>query len=389
MENRSTGDSTLKKRVGGHAEREIGMGRSGFRVTAIGLAAAGAMALAACGAGPSSSGGTSDAKGSGDNSTEFTTVTLGTVSNLQHAGEYVAVQEGFYAANGLDVKLQVFATGSDANKALKAGSVQFGPAGSSSIPPARNSGLLIRLISGGMNDATSATYSGPLGIVGRSDHGITKDPESLRGKKIGVAVGSATEIYLRLFLASHNMTLDDVKVVNLGVPLHPVSLKQGDVDAIASWDPYVAQAIGSLGDKSVTVVRDEPDLYGYIIGVSALESTIKSNPEVLQKMVNALAQADAFIRQNPDKAAQDALSYLPGLDVKVATEAIKSFSKWDPRISACTETAMKASADDLLATGTIDKAIPAADLVDSSFIEQTEKEHPEWFSDLPPVPATC
>jgi ABC-type nitrate/sulfonate/bicarbonate transport system substrate-binding protein len=369
----------------GLAERDIEMRRTAFAAKALGLAAAGALVLTACGTGQPAPGQAASTGGAD----EFTTATLGTVSNLQHVGEYVAVQEGFYASNGLDVKLQVFASGSDANKALKAGSVQFGPAGSSSIPPARNSGLLIRLISGGMNDATSATYSGPLGIVGRSDHGITKDPESLRGKKIGVGVGSATEIYLRLFLAKHGMTLDDVKVVNLGVPLHPVSLKQGDVDAISSWDPYVGQAIASLGAKSVTVIRDEPDLYGYIIGVSALESTIKSNPDVLQKMVNALAQADAFIRQNPEKAAQDAVSYLPGLDVAVATEAIKSFSKWDPRISSCTEAAMKVSADDLAKSGKIDGPMAASDLVDASFIKRTEQEHPEWFSDLAPLPATC
>jgi NitT/TauT family transport system substrate-binding protein len=378
------------------------MRRTSWPTRIIGLAAAAAVV-----AGCSSSGGNGTAAG-GTSSTPttaassapvggsssaaggdgFTTETLGTVSNLMHTDEYVAAQEGFYAQNGLDVKIKIFASGSDVTKALKAGTIKYGSASTTAVPPARAAGVPLKLLVGGMNDATSAMYDGPLGIVGRADRGITDQASSLKGKKIGVLTGSTTEQYLRLFLQKNGMTEKDVTLVNLQVPDHPVSLKQGDVDAVSSWEPYVTQEVNGLGSNAVTVSRGD-GLLGYVIGLGVLDPTLQSNRADLLKFVGAVAQANAFIRQNPEKAAQDAANYLPGVDVKAAADAIKNHLKWDPRLSACTSKAMQTGADELFKSGKIKVAIPLAELMDTSVIDQVEKDHPEWFADLPPVPASC
>jgi ABC-type nitrate/sulfonate/bicarbonate transport system substrate-binding protein len=55
-----------------------------------------------------------------------------------------------------------------------------------------------------MNDATTDTYAGPLGIVGRKDRGVrAKDPQSLKGKRVAVLEGGTNQAYLRLYL-QHN-----------------------------------------------------------------------------------------------------------------------------------------------------------------------------------------
>ena len=361
------------------------MRRTGWPAKILGLAAAAAV-IAGCGSSGTGTGGSNSAPAS--SGAGFATETLGTVSNLMHTDEYVAAQEGFYAQNGLNVKIKIFDSGSDVTKAMQAGTVKFGSASTTAVPAARAAGVPLKLLVGGMNDATSSLYDGPLGIVGRADRGITTKASSLKGKRIGVLLGSTTEQYLRLYLEKNGMTEKDVTLVNLQVPNHPVSLKQGDVDAVASWEPYVSQEISELGSNAVIVSRGE-GLLGYIVGLGVLDPTLQNNRALVLKFVTAVAEADAFIRKNPQKAAQDSANYLPGLNVNMAADAIKNHMKWDPRLSVCTQTAVKEGAGELFKAGQITTNVPLAAMMDTSIIGQVEKAHPAWFADLPPAPASC
>jgi len=351
-----------------------------------------ATTLAACGGGDDDagggggSGGASGAASAGDG--KFQKVTLGSVSNLMHTAEYVAVEKGYYAQNGLDVKFKLYSSGSDLNKALAAGDIQFGTASPTSVPASRAAGLKTRLVGPAMNDATSATYAGPLGIVGRTDKGVkARDAASLKGKRIGVLTGSTTEEYLRLYLEKNGMKKGDVKLVNLEVPDHPVSLKQGDVDAVASWEPFVTQAVREQGGKAAVVSRGDP-LLGYVIGVGATDKTITERP-LLKKFVTALAQANQYLRDNPEEGAKVATGFIKGLNVKDASEAMKNHLRFDPRISSCTADAFDQAAKGLVEAGEIKTAPPRDEQISGDIVAEVEKEHPKWFSDLPPIPAKC
>lgn len=319
----------------------------------------------------------------------FEKAVLGTVSNLLHTASYVAVQKGFFAENGLNVELKLFGSGSDASKALKAGTVQFNTISTTSIASARNAGLNVKLIVSEMNDATTANYTGPLGIIGRADRGIKAgDAASLKGKKVAVLTGSTTQQYLDLYLKKNGMTEKDIQLVNLPVGDHPVSLKQGDVDAAVSWEPYVAQAMRELGSSAVVVSRGDP-LMGYILGVAATDDYIAQDKGVLEKFAAAIAQADWYARTHPEEAADAAAQYLPGIDKADLLDAIKNHLKFDPRLSPCVEKAFEDTSASMLASGKIDKAIPTADMIAPDYMAAVEKAHPEWFADLPPLETTC
>ena len=139
------------------------MRRTGWPAKILGLAAAAAV-IAGCGSSGTGTGSSNSAPASLGAS--FATETLGTVSNLMHTDEYVAAQEGFYAQNGLNVKIKIFESGSDVTKAMQAGTVKFGSASTTAVPAARAAGVPLKLLVGGMNDAASSLYDGPLGIIG-------------------------------------------------------------------------------------------------------------------------------------------------------------------------------------------------------------------------------
>src|SRR6266487_622168 len=318
----------------------------------------------------------------------FETVTLASVNNMLHLPEFVAVQKGFFAQNGLNVKLQILTSGNDVNKALQTGQAELGGTSNTSLVAARAAGESLKAVGSEMNDATSTTYAGPLGIVRRADRGIKAgDPQSLVGKKLGTQGGTTNEEYLHRYLKANGIPLSKVKIVPLSTSDHPVSVVKGDVDAVSSWEPYVAQEVRQLGANAVVVSRGTP-LIGYVIGVAATDTVIAQHPDTLQKLIAGLAQASQWIRQNRQEAAQVATNFLSGLDPQDATAAMDHLT-FDPRLSSCTTKVFADTATQLAAAGTIKTSLGGGDLVDASIMSQVQQAHPAWFSDLPKLPASC
>lgn len=337
---------------------------------------------AACG------GGSEDGGSSGATAEGFDDVTLATVGNMMHLPEYVAVEKGIWAEHGLNVRLQILSSGADVNKAMQSGNAEFGSASTTSVPAARAAGLPQKLVAPGMNDATSPTYAGPLGIVGRADRGIEPDdPSSLIGKKVAVHEGSTNHEYLLLYLEENGIDPKDVEIVPIEAQDQPVSFDQGDVDAASDWEPFVTQMMIEQGDNAVLLSMNDP-LLGYTIGVGATDEVIEQEAEVMEKFSRGIAEASYWIRQNPEEAAEVATNFIDGLQTEYAVEAMVNLA-FDPRISACTEESFEVAAKGLAAKGEIDSAPPGPEMMDPTIMDKVEEENPEWFEDLPPIPEEC
>jgi NitT/TauT family transport system substrate-binding protein len=338
---------------------------------------------AACGGGSEDEG-----TGAGAGSAQgFDDATLATVGNMMHLPEYVAVERGFWAEHGLNVTLDILSSGADVNKALQSGNAQFGSASTTSVPAARSAGLPQKLVAPGMNDATSSTYAGPLGIVGREDRGITEEPSSLIGKKVAVHEGSTNHEYLLLYLQEHGIDPSEVEIVPIEAQDQPVSLEQGDVDAASDWEPFVSQMSMEQGDNAVLLSMNDP-LLGYTIGVGATDKVIADEAEIMEKFSRGIAQASFWIRENPEEAAEVATNFISGLKVEYAVAAMDNLA-FDPRISKCTEESFEVAGKGLAEKGEIDTAPPGPEMMDASIMEKVEQEYPEWFEDLPPIPQEC
>ena len=66
----------------------------------------------------------------------------------------------------------------------------------------------------------------------------------MEGKKIGYLKGSTNDVYLRQWFKREKLEhLQIGELVNVPVENMPIMLAQGQVDAIAPWEPYSAQAV--------------------------------------------------------------------------------------------------------------------------------------------------
>jgi NitT/TauT family transport system substrate-binding protein len=345
-----------------------------------------ALIMAACGGG-GGDGGDGGASGDAAGDDEFEQVTLMVVSNNTHIAAMVASEQGYWIEQGLDVRLEVLDSGREIMTAVGAGEVEFGGVNAAStIPPARAGGLEASVFVPYMNDALYTAHAGRMSIIARADSGIDPDdPSTLTGKTVGSLDGSTTDAYLRGYVDRHQ--LDDVETVNMPVPEMPVSLQQGLVDAVATWEPYGSQILREMGDDAVVVERGG-DYVADVIGIAARDDLIAERPALIEKLVLGVVQGAQFVRENPEESAEILLNYLSGVELDDLIEG-NSYTHYDPRVSVCTEQGVMAGAQQLIDDGEIEsEPFQVEQLLKVDILNQVVEEHPEFFDDLDPLPTT-
>lgn len=313
------------------------------------------------------------------------------VNNLFSTPAFIAVENGYWAQQGLNVKVKLTASGRQVTQSLQAGEAQFGHAAlSTTTASARASGNLLKGVMPYYNAADHIAKAGGRAIIARKDRGIdANNPKSMEGKKIGYLRGSTNEVYLRQWFKKHKLDIGKSELVNVQVADMPISLVQGQVDAVVPWEPYNAQAVRELGANAVEVSRGEEGLVSDVIGVVAHQDWVGKNYDLLEKFSIGIAQAAQFIRQNPRKAAEINTRYLDGLNVEDAVNGLK-FLSWDPRLSVCTVEGIVQAGNDMIKEKLIrrDQPFTPDEMLDKTVLERVMQKHPEYFSDLPPLSKT-
>ena len=308
-------------------------------------------------------------------------------NNFGHLPMFVGVEKGFFRKHGVDVRLKVVNTGTDMVSAMEKREVQVGDMSVTTFLKARHAGNPFRVIGLIQNDATRSNADEPLAIVARKGSGIRPGAiEDLKGKRVGLAQAQTSDEYFKMVLARRGMQYSDVTIVNIMAPPALVpALKEGKVDAVVSWEPFNTIVLDQV-TESYTVIRGGGHL-SYIMVATAHDPTIDADPAVLRRFVAGLAAASQYTRTHRDEAVEIFAKWVPGMDVAVGKKAVRHIS-YDPRVSRPVMQAFEAAEDDVL-KNTL-KGAPRLGIPEqfaSSFLADAQKAYPEYFSDLPPLPA--
>ncbi len=337
--------------------------------------------LAACGGGA-----TVEDDVAGSEGARLDTVNAGYVSAVDQIGLPIGLEIGAFEEQGLDVRLsQPFPTGVDSLNALQAGEVDFVQVGTPAIGAAQR-GLDLVLLGNYSGSASQRSIDQTMAVVARPDSGIDGDDlATLRGKRIGVSIGSINHLYLIGLLQELQIPVGEVEVVNTAPPDMPVALQTSGIDAAIVWDPWPI-TIEQQVEGSEEVVRGGGYIpyVGYIV---AMREFVDQNPDVVQRFLAARAAADQWMRENPDDAAEAATRWLPGTELGVAQEAMQyNVAQLDPRFSACNYLALDTVAQMLAEQGVTQPGFAVAERFVPGPIATVMTERPELFDDLPEIP---
>jgi ABC-type nitrate/sulfonate/bicarbonate transport system substrate-binding protein len=340
--------------------------------------------LGACGGGSTVD---DDASGGGGGTAPpLVTVDAGYVSAVDQLGLPIALEIGAFEEQGLDVRLaDPFPTGVDSLNALQAGDVDFVQVGTPAIGAAQR-GLDLVLLGNYSGSASKRAIDDTMAVVARPGSGISgADLTTLRGKRIGVSVGSINHLYLIGLLQELQVPVGEVEIVNTAPPDMPVALQTSGIDAAIVWDPWPI-TIRQQVPGSEEVVRGGGYIpyVGYIV---ALREFVEQNPDVVERFLTARAAADKWMRDNPEDAAEAATRWLPGTELAVAQEAMQyNVAQLDPRFSACNYVALDTVAQMLAEQGVTQPGFTVGDRFLPGPITSVAAGSPDLFEDLPPIP---
>ena len=304
-------------------------------------------------------------------------------NNFGHLPMFIGAEKGYFNRHGVDAKMLVVDTGTDMVNAMHDGRAQIGDMSTTTYLKAVHAGEPFKVIGLIMNDATRDNADDPLAIVTKKGRGIEKGKLSdLKNKKIGLARGQTSDEYFKMVLRRAKMKYSELTIENIWSQfgLAP-ALAEGKVDAVVSWEPYVTQVLTQVPD-SYEVIRGGQHM-SYVMVATAHGQTVESKPQLVKAIAAGLAQSSHFTRNNPDEAVEIFAKWVPGTDVAIGKKAIRNI-KYDPRLSPNVLRAFENAEDEVLIN-----TLPGAPRLDvpnlfrPQFMTDVQKEHPEYFADLP------
>jgi sulfonate transport system substrate-binding protein len=165
----------------------------------------------------------------------------------------------------------------------------------------------------------------PYRIVARRSAGITRLGD-LRGKRVGTQIDSSAAYFLDSMLRTVGLTSEDVISVpfmaktEAPLTLLPQALLNGNIDAVALWEPQVQRARLAIGSDAIEF-RD-PAVYTEKFNLCTRQAHLDDRPlrQRIVAFVRALMAAAQRLKQEPE-VGWDLVARAAGLDVETVRNA--------------------------------------------------------------------
>ena len=209
-----------------------------------------------------------------------------------YAPLYIAELHGFFEKNGVNAKVITFTSGAEAVTAVRSSGAGYVLGGDFPSVKAWVVGDIVGI-------APVSWSTANVSMVARAE---IKTAADLRGKKIGIVLGSAPQITLVNYLLKNGLSLDDVRQINLTPGDMVPALARNDIQALM-WGATVTT-------PALQAVRGAHYLQrgsaGYGVDrtiVSATKAALQGKPETTLAVLRAFRDGVQYIRSNPADAA--------------------------------------------------------------------------------------
>lgn len=228
---------------------------------------------------------------------------------------FLADQLEYFEAEGLDVRLELRATGRECLDLALAGKADFAVVFETPVVHALLSGQDVKILTE-LHRSEKNTA-----IVARKKSGIAS-ARDLVGKRVGVSPKTNAEFLLDLFLRSH--LVDSSKIVPVHFPIGESveELRAGRVDAAALWEPYVGQAIADAPDDFVLM---KSSYYSEFSLLAAPQKSLLGREPLQDAMILALKRAADFYYADRKAAREIVDEFLRKQNAFVSTAIWQNF----------------------------------------------------------------
>jgi NitT/TauT family transport system substrate-binding protein len=215
----------------------------------------------------------------------------------------VAISKGYCEKYGIKCELQVIPSGPLGAQALVAKTIEAGFLNADNIAPAILRGAKMKMVVGGASSNTANAIVGLHVDAPNAGKPFPAFMQDMKGKKIGVpARGSSMEGTARWMLTKAGISPDDVTFVAVGAPNTAYgALTTKQVDYLFMFEPAASMCEVLKTCKRVwsgALDKEPAEQYALNGGGAGLvfrQEYIDQNPHVIEAVIKAVKDADAFI----------------------------------------------------------------------------------------------
>lgn len=206
---------------------------------------------------------------------------------------YLAQNQGYFEEEGLDVEFISHPTGVQALTDIDSGRADLVTVYQTQVLQRAIEDRPIRILTT-LHSSTRGT-----GVVARRDRGI-RHPTDLVGRRVGLPFGNFGELFFRAFLKLEGIAYKKVQVVNAPITEGVNRFRDGDLDALVTWQPLLHEAQGSFPPEKISIFYS--DVFVEMSLLAAKDETLKNKTAAIAKFIRALVRAERFHRDNPDES---------------------------------------------------------------------------------------
>ena len=264
--------------------------------------------------------------GSGSAEKETVAVRLNEVTHsVFYAPQYVAMKEGFFTQEGLEIELT---NGGGADKVMTAvltGQSDIGLAGPEACIYVHNQGK-----EGAPRVFAQLTKRDGSFLVGRSYEAF--DWNDLKGKTIiGGRKGGVPEMTLEYVMRQNGVVPNEDAAVDTTVQFNMMAgaFTGGSGDYVTLFEPTATEVEQAGKGFVLCSIGQESGEIPYT-AYFASQAYLDGNPDVIQRFTNAVARGQAWVRDHtPEEIARSIADQFPGTELDTLTQVARRYQEID------------------------------------------------------------
>ena len=313
---------------------------------------------------------------------ELTEIDAWLVRDMQMSSQFaVADKLGYFQAEGVKVNPRWYINGPELPSMWGAGNIHLGTATATMVVPIAANGQAI------YNIAPQSDIAGAQQIVlGKKGQEIVRSPKDLEKLKIGMPKGASLTMAIQNIAKDTGVDFNKLQFVNLAPPDAIIALAKGDVDAIAVWMPWAANAVKQAGGKVyftgnrsyIPGKEGQVDWLHVHAGVVASGDMVKKNPNTLKAVLRALEKATQKINTDRETAVKIVAAEMK-IDEAVTRE-IMAINIYSMEMTDKIQKGMNEFVDFLHSLDRIKQKFPAEQVLYTKLLEEVDPKLVKWKS---------
>lgn len=246
------------------------------------------------------------------------TVVLDWTPNTNHTGLYVALANGYFEDEGLDVEIKE-PPEDGATVLVASGKAQFGFDFQEYLAPAFKPGEEL-----GVTAVASIIQHNTSGLISLKEKGI-ETPKDLEGHSYASWDMDIEKAIIKYLMDKDNGDYDKLKIIPNTVSDVPTALLTNQTDTVwvyYAWDG-ISTKVQGIETNFINFGEIDKNLDFYSPVLIANNDYLKNNSEEAKAFMSALKKGYEYAIDNPEEAAKILCGQVPELDEEIVLESQK------------------------------------------------------------------